>query len=172
MRSIYLIGFMGAGKTSVGEVLSVRLGFDFVDLDRRLKLRFDASIPEIFARHGEDVFRAAEREELARCAEENNVVVATGGGAFCSEANREIIHDSGGLSVFLDLPWEVLDARLARDHSARPKYGDARRAKRLFASRLPDYRRATLIIELTGSETAEVAAGLVMAALEEAPCGI
>jgi shikimate kinase len=172
MRSIFLIGFMGAGKTSVGEVLAERLGYRFIDLDQLLHERFGAPIREIFECHGEEVFRQAEREELARCAGETGVVVATGGGAFCSEANREMIHASGGRSVFLDLPWEVLDARLARDHTARPKYGDAGQARRLFESRLPDYRRATVILELTGSESADAAADLLMAAIEEAPCVI
>ena len=170
VRSIFLIGFMGAGKTSVGEVLAERLGYGFIDLDQRLCERFGTTIPEVFERHGEEAFREAEREELARCADGRKLVVATGGGAFCSEANREIIRASGGLSVFLDLPWEVLDARLAGDHAGRPKYGDAGRAQCLFGSRLPDYRKATVVVELAGSESAEDAADLVLAALEEAPC--
>jgi len=170
MRSIFLIGFMGAGKTSVGEVLAERLGYRFIDLDQRLCERFGTTISGVFERHGEEAFREAEREELVRCADGRKLVVATGGGAFCSEANREIIRASGGLSVFLDLPWEVLDARLAGDHAARPKYGDAGQAQRLFGSRLLDYRQATVIVELAGSESAEDAADLVLAALEEAPC--
>ncbi len=80
----------------------------FIDLDREIGGRLGAPIPEIFARRGEAAFRAAESDELERCAELDDVVVATGGGAFCSEANREMIHRSGGVSVFLDLPWEVL----------------------------------------------------------------
>lgn len=170
VRSIFLIGFMGAGKTSVGEVLAKRLGYCFIDLDQRLCERFGIPIPEVFERHGEEVFREAEREELARSAGGRKLVMATGGGTFRSEANREIISSSGGVSVFLDLPWEVLDARLARDHTGRPMYGDAGHAKRLFDSRLPDYRRATVTVELAGSESATDAADRVMAALEEAPC--
>jgi shikimate kinase len=170
VRSIFLVGFMGAGKTSVGEVLAARLGFDFIDLDQRLNEKFGASTREIFARHGEDVFRAAESDELARCTGQHDVVVATGGGAFCSEKNRQIIRASGGLSVFLDLPWDVLEARLAGDHAGRPKYADAGQAQRLFGSRLLDYRQATVSVELAGSESAEDAADLVLAALEEAPC--
>jgi len=172
MRSIFLIGFMGAGKTSVGEVLAARLGFQFIDLDQRLNALFDASTPDIFARHGEEAFRAAERDELARCAAEHDVVVATGGGAFCGEMSREIIHSAGGISVLLDLPWGALGARLASDHAGRPKYGGAEQARRLFESRLPDYRRAMVVVELEGSESAEVAVDHVMAALAEAPCAI
>jgi shikimate kinase len=170
MRGIFLVGFMGAGKTSVGEVLAERLGCRFIDLDQRLCERFGTPIPEVFGRHGEKVFREAEREELVRCADGRKLVVATGGGACCSQANREVIRASGGLSVFLDLPWEALEERLVHDHAGRPKYGDAGRARRLFDSRLPDYRQATVIVELAGSESVEDAADQVIAALEEAPC--
>jgi len=172
MCSIFLIGFMGAGKTSVGEVLAERLGYRFIDLDQRLCESFGTTIPEVFESHGEEAFREAEREELVRCADGQKLVVATGGGAFCREANREIIRASGGRSVFLDLPWEALGSRLDADHAGRPKYGDAGQAQRLFESRLPDYRRAMVIVEMVGSESAEAAADLVMAALEEAPCVI
>jgi len=170
MRGIFLIGFMGAGKTSVGRVLAERLGCRFIDLDQCLHQRFGAPIPDVFERQGEEVFREAERDELARCCEQHNVVVATGGGAFCSQANREIIRASGGLSVFLDLPWEVLEERLVRDHAGRPKYDDSGQAQLLYESRLTDYRQATVCVELTGSESAENAADCVVAALEEAPC--
>ena len=172
MCSIFLIGFMGAGKTSVGEVLAERLGYRFIDLDQRLCESFGTTIPEVFESHGEEAFREAEREELVRCADGQKLVVATGGGAFCSQANREIIRASGGLSVFLDLPWEALDARLAGDHAGRPKYGDAGQAHRLLENCLPDYRQATMVVELVGTESAEEAADLVMAVLEEAPCAI
>jgi len=170
MRSIFLIGFMGAGKTSVGEMLAERLGYRFIDLDQRLCERFGTTIPEVFESHGEKAFREAEREELVRCADGQKLVVATGGGAFCSEKNRQIIHASGGLSVFLDPPWETLGARLAGDNAGRPKYGDAAQARRLFESRLPDYRRAMRVVGLAGSESAAAAADLVLAVLEEAPC--
>ncbi len=170
MRSIFLVGFMGAGKSSVGAAVARKLGLRFVDLDDEIQARFDATIPEIFERHGEPAFRSAEREELARFADLDDVVVATGGGAFCSEGNREIIRRRGALSVFLDLPWPALRRRLARDNRDRPKYADADQAEQLFDERLPDYRRASFIVTLDGAESSEEVAVRVVEELEEASC--
>jgi shikimate kinase len=173
VRNIYLVGFMGAGKSSVGAALAARRGHRFIDLDERLRERFEASIPEIFAVHGEGVFRAAETDELGRCADKQGVVVATGGGTFCIGANREIISGSKGVSVYLDLPWEELDRRLAVDNSGRPKYDDAEQARSLFGERQPEYRHADVVIALKGSENPdEVAAQVVEALREEVPCAI
>jgi len=164
---------MGAGKSAVGAALAVRLGHRFIDLDERLRERFEASILEVFAVHGEDVFRAAETEELSRVACEQDVVVATGGGTFCIGANREIISESKGVSVYLDLPWDELGRRLAADNSGRPKYDHAEQARNLFEERQPDYRRANVVIALEGSENPDQVADQVLEALREAaPCAI
>jgi shikimate kinase len=163
---------MGAGKTSIGAALAARLGCRFIDLDREIGGRLGAPIPEIFAVRGEAAFRAAESDELERCAELDDVVVATGGGAFCSEANRETIHRFGGVSVFLDLPWEVLGARLHHDHSDRPMFGDTDQARQLFEERLPQYRCARVQISLTGTEGPDEVARRVVETLREAPCAI
>ena len=168
VRNIYLVGFMGAGKTLVGAALAARLGRRFVDLDERLGERFGASIPEIFAVHGEGIFRAAETDELARCADEQDAVVATGGGAFCNGANREIISGSKGVSVYLDLPWGELDRRLAADNGGRPMFDDAEQARSLFEKRRPEYLRADVVITLEGSETPDDVAKRVLE--EVAPC--
>jgi len=172
MRSIFLVGFMGAGKSSVGTALAAQLGAQFVDLDGEISRRLGAPIPEIFARYGEDTFRTTERDELERCAELPDVVVATGGGAFCSVANREVIHQTGGVSVFLDLPWAVLRERLVRDHSDRPMYDDPDQARQLFEERLPHYRCALVRVSLAGQEDPAEVAGIVVATLREAPCAI
>ena len=138
MNRIFLVGFMGAGKSSVGEALAQLLSSRFLDLDERLCRRFGASIPEVFARHGEAAFRAAEAEELAAAAAvEHDVVVATGGGAFCSAANRRLIEAAGATSVYLDLPWETLRRRLGADHGGRPLYDSETAARRLWEARQP-----------------------------------
>ena len=162
---------MGAGKTSVGEVLAQQLRTRFVDLDERLCRRLGMTIGEVFERHGEATFRTAESEELAAAAAlEGGVVVATGGGAFCRGENRLLIEAAGGVSVYLHLPWEVLRRRLESDHAARPLYGDAERAERLWSERQPHYRLATLTVELAGDEGPDEVAGIVTEALREAPC--
>lgn len=170
MRRIFLVGFMGAGKSLVGAAVADRLGLRFVDLDEEISRRLGATIPEIFTRRGEAVFRTAEHDELARCADLDDVVVATGGGAFCSESNRDVIHRSGGVSVFLDVPWEELRTRLVRDHFDRPMYDDTGQAQQLFDERLQHYRQANLKVSLDGIEDPVEVAGRVIEALREAPC--
>jgi len=170
MSNIFLVGFMGAGKTSVAAALAERLGYGHHDLDESLRERFSASIPEIFEVHGEGAFRNAESEELDRSTRLQRCVVATGGGAFCTASNREIIDASDGISVFLNLPWEVLSRRVIGDSPDRPMFRDAEQAKQLFARRLPHYRLATLTIDLVGDESPTEIAELVVGAFRETPC--
>ena len=170
MRNVFLVGFMGVGKSSVGAIVADRLGLQVIDLDEKIAGRQGASIPEIFAAGGEAAFRAAEREELARWVEADGVVVAAGGGAFCSRANRDLIHRSGGISVFLDLPWEEISRRLQRDHSGRPMYESVEQARRLFEERLPLYRMAMVHVQCDGLAKASEVAERVLQALREVPC--
>lgn len=170
MVNIYLVGFMGAGKTSVGEALAGRLGARFLDLDDLLRQRFGCPIAEVFDTHGEGVFRAAETEELLRVARQEGLVVATGGGAFSSEANRKSISDSGGISVFLDPPWEIVQRRLEEDNAGRPMYAGSGQARSLYDERMPHYRRATVTVSLAGHETPAEVADTIADAVREATC--
>lgn len=170
MCRIFLVGFMGAGKSSVGAALASRLGCRFIDLDLEISRRLGAPIGDVFADRGEEAFRAAESDELARFAALDDVVIATGGGAFCDPANREVMHRAGGISVFLDLPWPELEKRLASDHATRPMYDSTEQARRLFEQRLPDYLRALVQVPLTGTESPSEAALRVADALQETPC--
>ena len=170
MRSVFLVGFMGVGKTSVGAIVASRLGLRLIDLDNEIIGRTGTSIPEMFAADGESAFRAAEREELARWVGTDGVVVATGGGAFCSKTNRDLIHHSGGVSVFLDLPWQEISRRLQRDHSDRPLYKNDEEARCLFEERLPQYRRAMVHVICDRNATSAEVAEQVLEALREVPC--
>jgi shikimate kinase len=170
MPNIYLVGFMGAGKSLVGEALAEGLSYGFLDLDEHLVQRLGRPIREVFEVLGEDRFRAAEREELSRCTTLADTVIATGGGAFCSSANRDIIHSGGGRSVFLDLPWNVLAERLGGDQSERPKFAGIEAARRLYEERRPHYQQATWTVELDGSEPPEAVAGRILEVLAGAAC--
>jgi shikimate kinase len=168
VANIYLVGFMGAGKSAVGAALAERLGRTFVDLDRALEEREGMTVREIFERRGEAAFRAAEAAELGRVAASEDLVVATGGGAFASAANRELIRASGGVSVFLDVPWPVIRERLGPADPERPKWtGDARA---LYLARRADYLRADLRLGLEGHETPAEIAAAAAGALSELPC--
>ena len=172
MVGIFLIGFMGSGKSSVGRVLAERLDRPFVDLDECLVTRFAAPIPQVFAEYGEKAFRDAERAELSAAAAVENVVVATGGGAFCSPKNREIIRASGGVPVFLDLPWDVLSDRLSLESEDRPLFVDDAQARGLFEDRLPNYRMASVVVGLDGRETVAEVVERVVHSIQETPCAI
>ena len=170
MRCVFLVGFMGSGKSSVGARVAARLGSRFIDLDDEISREFGAPIAEVFADRGEAVFRQAESDALAAAASRDDLVVATGGGAFCSDRNREIIHGSGGVSVYLDLPWTELENRLARDHAGRPMYDGPDQAERLFEKRRPQYLQARVRLVLEGTESPEEVADRVVDALEGVPC--
>src|SRR5271163_1641961 len=99
-RSMVLVGMMGAGKTSVGRRLAVRLGLPFVDADEEIEAGARMTIPEIFEKFGEAYFRDGERKVIARLLDEGPKVLATGGGSFMSAATREKIA-STGVSIWL-----------------------------------------------------------------------
>jgi len=169
---IYLVGFMGAGKTAVGQLLADRLDFGFVDLDEVLVEKLGMSIRECFDRFGEQRFRATEHQALVETSELERIVIATGGGAFCSQPNRDVMHSNGGRSVFLDIPWPALADRLGGDQTARPVLRTLDEAERLYQERRAHYRQATVTVPLTGLEPpVEVAAMIQTLVSPEVPCG-
>jgi shikimate kinase len=137
---IYLVGFMGAGKTSVGRALAARLDWQAVDVDDLIEQRERMPVAEIFARRGEPYFRAAEREVLTTQLATRHIVVATGGGTFVDPANRAAINRDG-VSVWLDAPLERLIARIPAD-GRRPLAADRAALERLFHARRMAYEQA------------------------------
>ncbi len=156
------MGFMGCGKTAVGRVLAGVLGVPFVDLDAVITERMGATVAEIFSRHGEATFREEETRQLLRVAAMPRVVVATGGGTFCSVPNRRIIEEAEGVTVFLDVEWSALMARLPGKNLDRPKFGSPEAASRLMATRRPAYELARIHLRLSGSEAPEEVARRVL----------
>lgn len=117
---IFLIGFMGSGKTTLGHPLARRLGYDFVDLDRAIEAGERCTIGEIFASRGEAEFRLLERKYLQdTIARGGNVVVSTGGGTPCFHANMELMN-ANGVTVYLKLTPAMLAGRLASAKVCRP----------------------------------------------------
>ncbi|MCU0292703.1 MAG: shikimate kinase [Thermoanaerobaculaceae bacterium] len=151
---VFLVGFMGAGKTSTGRALARMLGALFWDLDERVEAMARMSVAEIFRERGEPAFRIAETRQLAGLARQARVVVATGGGTFVQLANRELIRQCG-VSVFLDVPWEELMRRLPGKREERPLFGSPGQALALWRDRLPQYRQADLCVQPHRGEDAE-----------------
>ena len=142
IRRIYVVGFMGVGKSSVGESLARLLGYRFVDLDREIEREAGRAIPEIFRDDGEAFFRRLEAKALRSAGGHDEVVVACGGGTLTLWENRDFIHRTG-VSVWLDAPLEVMMQR-CRDSSHRPLLADRARMEALLAERLPGYQQADL----------------------------
>lgn len=112
--TLFLVGPMGAGKSTIGRLLAARLGRRFVDMDEEIAAASGRSIPRIFQEEGEDAFRRLERDALRRLrAEGGDLVVATGGGVVLDPANRRLLRE--GIVVWLDAPPEVTAARTAGD---------------------------------------------------------
>lgn len=116
---IYLIGFMGAGKTHWGKIWAERLQLKFIDLDEVVEVKAGLSIEEIFNLHGETGFRRLEQACLFETIDNQNVLFSLGGGTPCYENNMEWINDHG-ISVWLDASPEVLANRIELDGSHRP----------------------------------------------------
>ncbi len=163
---VFLVGFMGAGKSTAGRALARRLGTLFCDLDLRVEASLELDIPGIFARFGEARFRAEETRQLLAVSRFPDLVVGTGGGTFASEANRDLIGRLG-VSVFLDAPWAEIVRRLPGKRAERPLFSTPEQAHELFLSRAPHYRRADLRVRPATDEDAEALAGRIALLLEE-----
>lgn len=149
---IYLIGFMGSGKSTVGEVLSERLEIPFFDIDELVEAAEGSSIREIFAEHGEPYFRRRERDFLLMTRHLERAIVATGGGTFTFEDNIEFIQQSG-ISIYLSVPYETCLSRVSVSSAERPMFHDEMALHGLYKSRRHNYRRADLVLEIRDSET-------------------
>jgi shikimate kinase len=149
---IYLVGFMGSGKTTVGRVLAERLDVPFFDIDELVEDAESSAIREIFASHGEPYFRRRERDFLRMTRHLEKGVIATGGGTFTFEDNIEFVQRSG-ISIHLAVPYELCLARVSESSAERPMFHDERALLRLFKARASFYRRSDLTVEIHESET-------------------
>jgi len=116
---IFLIGFMGSGKTSFGKKLAKRLNLSFIDLDQQIEEKYKLSIPFIFEKFGEPVFRDLETSMLGSITEKDNFVLSCGGGTPCFNSNIDIINNSG-ISIYLKMNERTLISRLQNSHKKRP----------------------------------------------------
>lgn len=123
MQPIFLIGYMGCGKSTMGRALQKMTDLQFIDLDQYIEVRYHANVRDIFERYGEDGFRDIERRMLHEVGEFEDVVIACGGGTPCFFDNMEYMN-SRGISVFLDTSIPKLHTRLMRGRHKRPLIAD------------------------------------------------
>jgi shikimate kinase len=166
--NVYLVGMMGAGKTTVGRLLARRLKLRFIDSDHEIESRCGVKIPLIFEIEGEAGFRAREGQAIAELTVLDGVVLATGGGAVLSPANRAQLAARGTV-VYLRATPEDLYARVKHDRN-RPLLATAaplERLHELYAERDPLYREVAHVVVETGVQSVQTLARALMDRLEE-----
>jgi shikimate kinase len=156
---IFLVGFMGAGKSTVGPILAKALSYDFFDLDDKIEARAGRTVREVFSEFGESEFRRFEREALEGCAGIQRAVIALGGGAYISADNRALVQKIGK-TVWIDCPFETCFRRVAKDPS-RPLLGSKEEMETLLTSRRPAYEVANLIVRAGSASPTQVAQEIV-----------
>ena len=119
MKTLFIIGYMGSGKTTFGKALAAATGYRFIDLDFYIEQRFHATVREIFAQHGEDGFRQIERDMLREVAEFEDTIVSCGGGTPCFFDNMVFMNQKG-VTLWLQASRESLFSRLIRKREKRP----------------------------------------------------
>jgi len=163
--NLFVVGFMGSGKTTIGQSLAKHLNRRFVDMDEELAKDFGTPISEVFARLGEGAFRQRETALLSKLSKRDRLVVAAGGGAAVSAENRLLMRSRGKI-IHLAASLEVCMSRLDGDAQAiRPLWQDRESLKNLFESRQEAYSDSHLSIQIDGDRspdqiTAEIVAEL------------
>jgi len=155
---LFIVGFMGSGKSTVGRSLARHLGWRFADLDEDIESRERLTVTEIFERFGEEHFRRAETDALHRRIADVSRgvpwVIAVGGGCFTQEVNIDLVQNHG-VSIWLDAPLEMVRARLSGS-THRPLARDPRQLEDLYHLRRNSYERADYRVPIlaSGSEGA------------------
>lgn len=167
---IFLTGFMGAGKTSVGRRLAANLGWPFVDLDREIERLAGETVRDIFEHAGEGRFRELEGRVLAESMRQDPLVVATGGGTLTFPHNLAAARSSG-LVVWLNPDFATLTRRVGgRGKTDRPLFRDEATVLALYRERLPAYALADLKVDVAPGESAEEVAARIGMLVAERTC--
>jgi shikimate kinase len=158
LKSVFLTGFMGVGKSTAGQLTADLLNMPFVDLDERIVQREKRSIATIFAKDGEEYFRNCETDLLGELKEEPAAVYATGGGIIVREVNREAMASMGKI-VYLSASWPTLQKRLKNsvDRPLVPPRKKWDELKTLWVKRQTFYSEADIIVSVDGLTAMEIA---------------
>lgn len=153
---IIIAGFMGSGKTSVADALARYLNCSSVDLDQQITVSNGRSPKEIIEQDGEQSFREIETRILQDVLQRSEArIIALGGGAWTLQRNRDLISEQGGITVWLDVPFELCWERILATRGSRPLAPDRDRAQTLYDERRPHYALAQLHVVVTSDKTLE-----------------
>ena len=156
MRPIVIIGFMGCGKTAVARALAQRLNLPMLDLDEVIAKQHGKTAAQLIREDGEPAFRAIETEVLQQLCESGAPsVIALGGGAWITDANRRLIDTYGCVSVWLDAPFDLCWQRIAASDEDRPLGRTREQAEQLYRARHPIYQQARIHVPVGTDETVE-----------------
>lgn len=162
MKAIYLCGFMGCGKTTVGKILSRKLNCDFIDMDDYIVKREKMTIPQIFSEKGEQYFRETETEVIKELAEKNGII-ACGGGAMLKKENADIA-SSAGTTVYIETPFETCYARISGDTNRPIVMNNTKEELNfIYESRVSVYKQNSEVT-VSGNGSAEEIADRIIAA--------
>lgn len=165
MKAVYLCGFMGCGKTTIGKILAEKLGCEFYDMDEYIVEREGMKIPEIFAEKGERYFRGAETDAIRQLAEKRGII-ACGGGAMLKKENAEIAAENG-ITVYIDVPFAVCYGRISGDKNRPIVMSNTKEELEfIYDSRIPLYRENSAVT-VSGDGTAEEIAERISDAIKQ-----
>jgi shikimate kinase len=148
---IFLTGYMGSGKSTIGRKVAALMGINFIDLDKYIEERNFKSVPDIFAQEGENAFRLKERQALEEVAQFEEIVIGTGGGAPCFFDNMKLMNDSG-ITIYLAPDIETLSYRLLKSKTERPLIAGKSKEELLefiksaLEKRSPFYEQSKIVI--------------------------
>lgn len=154
MKAVYLTGFMGSGKTTIGQLLGKELQMDVFDTDHYIESKLQNSIPMIFEKSGEDYFRSHEKVALQELPVKN-AIITTGGGIILQKDNRDWMRENG-LLIFLHCSFSNLWERIKSDENRPLVKQSMNEVKKLYLKRLPLYREAQIILDTTGKSKEQV----------------
>lgn len=144
-KNIYLTGFMGAGKTSIGKVLAKKLHASFYDTDKLIEKALGMTISDVFKQKGEAFFREEEVKIISELAQKQQLVVSVGGGAILREENRTVF--SQGIWIFLNTSFDILKKRSLRSGKRPLAQTLPEEFEKLYKSRLPLYNQASFVVD-------------------------
>jgi len=160
LQAIALVGFMGAGKTTVGRALATRLGWRFQDLDDLIVQRENRSVERVFHESGESYFRQLENRVLREVTAQDSasrLILALGGGAFVDVGNQHLLREARFATVFLDASGEELFQRCHEPGVVRPLRQDLGQFNELYERRRPEYLKCSLHVQTAGTDITAIA---------------
>jgi shikimate kinase len=153
-RPVVITGFMGCGKTEVARTLARRFALTLVDLDQRIAEQHGRTAAQLIVEEGEAAFRAIETQTLRELLHENAAgVIALGGGAWITVANRDLVEQHQGVTVWLDTPFELCWQRIETSPQDRPLGRTRAQAEQLYHNRRAVYQLAAIHLPVLGHET-------------------